>query len=280
MNQARHNVLILSIGQALSFTGLAALMTVSMLAGKMLADDPALSTIPLALQLTATMFVAIPASLIMAKVGRRIGFILGQFIGIAGGILGVYAIAYAQSFSMLCVASLLIGTHNAFWQFFRFAAVDVSDNAFRPRAIAYVLTGGIVAALLGPEIAKLSIDLFTPYLFAGTYLAVAILAAVTAFVLIFLNIPKPPRYISFSGGRPLLEIIRQPQCLIALISAMAGYGLMMLVMTATPLSMIVCGFEFNDAAFIIQWHTFFMFAPGFFTGQLIKRYGIMLISRP
>lgn len=277
MDLARRNVLVLSTCQALSMGGMVILTTVVALAGQVLADDDSLATVPLALQLTANMLMAIPASLLMSRIGRRAGFTLGQFLGIIGGALGVYTLLYAKSFGLLCVAGLLLGAHNAFWQFYRFAAVDTADEAYRSRAISYVLAGGVVAALVAPEIAKRTVDMFDPILFAGAYVSFIALCVINIIVLQFLRIPRPPASWRFSGGRPLSEIIRQPTFLVAVLSAMVGYALMVLVMTATPLSMVNCGFAFTDAAFVIQWHAFAMFAPGFFTGHLIRKFGVTVV---
>ncbi len=277
MDQARKNVFILSISQGLAVSGIVILTTVIALAGQVLADDASLATIPMALQLSGNMIMAIPASMIMARIGRRAGFTIGQLLGITGGLLGAYTLLYAKSFGLLCISGLFVGAHNAFWQFYRFAAVDTADAAFRPRAISYVLAGGVAAALIGPEIAKQSVDWFEPVMFAGTYLAFVALCMLTIVVLQFLNIPKPGNTWRSGGGRPLMEIAKQPAFIVAALSAMVGYALMVLVMTATPLSMVACGFAFSDAAFVIQWHALAMFAPGFFTGHLIKRFGVSAV---
>ena len=277
MDVARRNVLILASCQALAVGGLVIVTTVFALTGQILADDDSLSTVPLGITLTANMLMAIPASLLMARIGRRAGFTLGQVCGIIGGLLAIYTLLYAKSFGILCVAGLFIGTHNAFWQFYRFAAVDTADDAFRPRAISYVLAGGVVAALLAPEIAKRTVDLFEPVMFAGAFLSFVVLCGINLLVLQFLRIPKPPSGWHIGGGRPLREIMCQSTFVAAVMSAMLGYALMVLVMTATPLSMIACGFAFTDAAFVIQWHAFAMFAPGFITGHLIRKLGVTMI---
>lgn len=278
MTVARRNVLVLSMCQALSVSGLVMLTTVIALAGQVLSEDPAHATLPLAFQLTGNMLAAIPASLLMGRIGRRAGFTIGQAFGIAGGLLGAFALLYAQSFLLLCISGLFIGTHNAFWQFYRFAAAETADNAFRSRAISYVLAGGVVAAFAGAELAKWTVGLFEPILFAGCFVAFSGLCAFTILILQFLRIPKRASgWSPGSQGRPLAVIARQPAFITAVLSAMIGYGLMVLVMTATPLSMVACGFAFTDAAFVIQWHAFAMFAPGFFTGHLIKKFGVTRI---
>lgn len=277
MQQSQRNVLILAACQALSVGGLVIVTTVFALSGQILADDDALSTVPLGISLTANMLMAIPASLLMAKIGRRAGFTVGQLCGITGGLLAIYTLLDAKSFPLLCLAGFFIGTHNAFWQFYRFAAVDTAEEDFRPRAISYVLAGGVLAALLAPEIAKRTVDLFEPVMFAGAFLSFVAIGVVNVFVLQTLRIPKPPRGWNIGGGRPIGTIMRQPMFIAAVMAAMLGYALMVLVMTATPLSMIANGFEFSDAAFVIQWHAFAMFAPGFVTGHLIRKLGVTVI---
>ncbi len=277
MDLVRRNVLVLSVCQALSVGGMVVAFTATALAGKVLADDDSLATLPLAIQLTANMIMAIPASLLMARIGRRAGFTIGQVLGVIGGLIGVYTLLYAKSFGLLCLSGVFLGFHNAFWQYFRFAAVDTADEDYRSRAISYVLAGGVVAALIGPEIAARTVDLFAPIMYAGVYLAFSVISCVCVVVVQFLRIPKPTTGWSIGAGRPISEIVRQPIFIVSVLSAMIGYALMVLVMTATPLSMAACGFGFADSTFVIQWHAVAMYAPSFFTGHLIRRYGITAI---
>lgn len=275
---ARRNVFILSGGQALALSGATLVMAVSALAGTVLAPKPWMVTLPLALQFLATMIATIPASLLMGRIGRRPGFMLGQVIGVAGALTACVSLLQGW-FWGFAAGSVLMGVHNSFWQYFRFAAADAADEAFRPRAIAYVMAGGLVAAILGPELAKATRGLLDPVPFAGSYLAVAALSIASVVLLSFLRIPGPapktegPR----ASGRPLGEIMRQPRFIVAALAAMIGYGVMNLVMVATPLAMAACSFEFSDAAFVIQWHVVGMFLPSFFTGTLIKRFGVLQV---
>ncbi len=273
---ARKNVIVLSASQALAMTGMSMVMTASALVGKMLTPDPSMATFPLALQFAGAMMTTIPASLFMGKYGRRLGFSIGQCVGALGGALAAYAI-YSQNFWLFAGASLLLGFHVAFWQYYRFAAADSAGPEFRAKAISYVLAGGVVAAVAGPELAKWGEKLFAPVLFAGIYIIIAGLCLITLVFLQAIRIPAPSTVGIIKGGRPLAEIMRQPVFIVAVMTAMLGYGTMTLVMTATPLAMEICGFAFGESATVIQWHILAMYAPSFFTGNLIKRFGVLNI---
>ncbi len=275
--RAKLNLAVLSSGAALSFSGVALLTTSTALAGRVLADDPALATLPFAIQITANMAVTVPASLLMGRIGRKAGFMIGQLLAFAGGGIGLYAILVAHSFLLLCISGAFVGAHVAFYQYYRFAAVETTEEAYHSRAISWVLAGGVAAALLGPELAKISVDWFAEALYAGTYLAFMGLNVANMIVLLGLRMPKPAKRAGAASGRPLAEIAGQPTLIVAVLAAMTGYALMVLVMTATPLAMDVHGHSFDDAAFVIQWHVFAMFAPSFFTGHLIRRFGVTAI---
>lgn len=270
------NVVLLAICQALAMTGMTMNMSVTALAGHELAPDPSLATLPLALQFTATMLTTMPASLYMRHVGRRLGFATGVLIGVTGAVLGVTAI-FAEGFVLFCAASMLIGSFQGFAVLYRYAAADTASDSFRPRAISLVLAGGVVSALLGPTLAKYSFELFAPILFAGTFVAIAIVQGLSLFFLAFVEIPRPSAEERSTSGRPLIEIVRQPVFLVAVFGAMIGYGSMTFVMVATPLAMVDCGFAVPDTFIVVQWHAVGMFAPSFFTGSLIQRFGVIRI---
>jgi predicted MFS family arabinose efflux permease len=273
---SRKNVIMLALSLAFAMSGASIIMTVSSLAGHMLAVDKSLATVPLALQMAFVMATTIPASMLMRRIGRRAGFIVGQGIGLTAGVICVIAI-HQGSFVLFTVGSALFGSHNAFWQYYRFAAAETADAAFRSRAISLVMSGGVVAAICGPELAKFSRDLLAPFTFAGSYAIIGMLCVATVALLAFIDIPKPEARDLKETGRPLKEIGRQPLFVVAVLSAMVGYGVMALVMTATPIAMMVSGHEFDDSAFVIQWHALGMFAPSFFTGHLIQRFGALNI---
>lgn len=276
--RAFRSVLVLAFAQVLSMSGASIVMLVTGLAGAYLASDARLATLPLAMQFVATMLAAFPAALWMKRVGRRVGFTLGQVIGICGGLMGYYALMQ-DSFALLIVAAMLLGTHNAFWGYYRFAAAEAAPSDMRPVAISIVMAGGVVSALAGPELAKATRDLFSPVLFAGCYAAIAALSVAALFLIQTAALTRPPRVetTAQTEERPLSVIMRQPVFIVAVIAAMVGYGVMILVMSATPLSMVDCGFDFDDAAFVIQWHALAMFAPSFVTGFIIKKFGTLRI---
>lgn len=270
------NVALLAVCQALLMTCLSLGIVISALVGTRLAPDPALATLPLAMQFVATMVTTIPASLLMRRLGRRAGFSIGALLGTTGGLLCAQAI-FAANFALFCVGSALIGAFAAHGAYYRFAAADTASDAFKSRAISLVLAGGLAAAFLGPELAKISRELFATALFAGGYVTVATLGVLSLVVLQFIEIPRPGAEVRERSGRPLAQIARQPAFFVAVLCAMVGYGAMNLVMVATPLAMRAMAHPFESAALVIQWHVVGMYAPSFFTGHLIHRFGVVLV---
>lgn len=271
----QRNVILLAVCQALAMSGTSMLVAISALAGKVVAPSPELATVPFAMQFVGTMVTTIPASLYMARVGRRIGFTTGQAVGILGAALSSYAI-YSSSFALLIAGALLLGVHNSFWQYYRFAAADSAPPDMKARAISYVLAGGLVAAFVGPQLAKVTVDLL-PAAFAASYLAVVGLSFLAIVLLQFTRLVKAHAPGVSTSGRPILEIMRSPTFIVAALSSTMGYGVMNMLMTSTPLAMQVCGFGLGDSATVIQWHVVGMFLPSFFTGSLIKRFGVTTI---
>ena len=250
----------------------AIISTAPIVGGILLVDDKSLATLPLALQFVAMALTTIPASLYMGRFGRKVGFITGASIGACGGALGAYAIMQGD-FVLFCIASLLTGSFNGFCHYFRFAAADVSTDAFRSKAISYVLAGSIVAALLGPTLARNTADLMSVQ-FAGVYLALIVVYLLVACIVSFIDIPRPTAEQRKAGGRPLSNIARQPKFIIAVCAATFGYLVMSFLMTVTPIAMGVCGFTFSDSSYVIQAHILGMYAPAFVTGHLINRFGV------
>jgi MFS family permease len=273
----RRNVALLAVAQALFMTTQAMGIATTPLAGHaLLGPDKSLATLPIFLTHAGIMLTTIPASLLMGRIGRRAGFTIGAFLAVLFGALAAAAI-YLQSFELLCVSALLQGSAAAFAWYYRFAAADASPDAFKPKAISYVMLGGIVAGLLGPEIAKSAVDWFAPITFMGIYVAIAVVGLLSLELMQWLRIPPLTAAERAEGGRPMGEIARQPAFIAAVISSMFGYGVMTLVMSATPLAMLACGFNFGQSATVIQVHIVAMFLPSFFTGDLIKRFGVLPI---
>lgn len=272
----RRMVAMLVLCQSLFFSGVVVVMTLSALVGDMLAENKPLTTLPLAVQMTATMLSTVPASLAMGRFGRKAGFVGGLLIGASGAVLAAASVILG-SFLLFTIGSALMGTAIAVGHFFRFAAADVASPGFRPRAISYVMAGGVIAALLGPELAKATQAMFPAFVFAGCFVAIGGLWIATIPPVIGLDLPRPRPADLAGPRRPLAAIARQPVFIVAVLSGMVGYAVMTLVMTSTPLAMVGCGFAFTDAAFVIQWHSVGMFAPSFFTGSLISRFGIVSV---
>jgi MFS family permease len=246
---------------------------VGALAGYALASNKALATLPSTMSVIGTALSTIPASLLMKRVGRRVGFVVGALCATAGGLISVAAMARGQ-FWLLTVAALFLGVSVAFAQQYRFAAAETSLPEFRSRAISFVLAGGLAAAFIGPMLARGTVQLFeTTYL--GAYLCVPLLGLLTAALLVGLRMPAPAEDAVRVGGpaRPIIEIVRQPIFLVAVLAQMMGQGVMNLLMTGTPLAMMAHHHTFSDTAFVIQWHVVGMFLPGFFTGTLVQRWG-------
>lgn len=219
------------------------------------------------------MFGAPLASHIMGRFGRRAGFLIGAAGGGMGGALAATALLIGR-FDLLLLGAGLTGLYYSFHGFYRFAAADTASPAFRPKAISWVLAGGLVGAILGSEVVKVSSDLLSPIPFAGAYAVVVLLNIAGAIGVTFLDIPPPPRGSKDApAGRPLGEIVCQPETAVAVLCAMMSYGTMVLVMTSTTLAMVEHGFTTNHAADVIRWHALAMFGPSFVTGNIIARFG-------
>lgn len=270
------NVAVLATCQSLFATGQAMLIILSGLVGAAIAENKALATLPVSTVVIAAMLTTVPASLLMKRIGRRAGFMIGAFIGACGATLSVYAI-YLSNFWLFSFATLIIGMYSGFAQYYRFAAADVAEEHFKSRAISWVISGGIIAAFAGPELARRTYDMFADTLFLGSYVVVAVLAVTAIGFLAMLDIPLPDTAERHQTGRPLAVIVEQSSLIVAIMVAMIGYGVMSLLMTATPLAMTGYGFKIGDVTFVIQWHVLAMFAPAFVTGALIHRFGAVWV---
>jgi MFS family permease len=270
----KRNVAILVTSQMLFMIASITVMTLSGVVGAHLSPDPSLATLPIAIMMLGTVVSTLPASLFMKKVGRRLGFLLGATLGgLGGGLLSFTAIAL-ESFWLFAVGNLLLGFYQGFAMYYRFAAADVASPAFKSRAISFVMAAGVVAAFLGPWNASLLVDWIASVPLGGPYLMIAILALVALGLLSQLQVPPSGEPQSGDQLRPMQQIAAQPAFIAAVMAGAVGYAVMVLVMTATPLAMRSAGYEMGQVAFIMQWHVLGMFAPSFFTGGLIARFGV------
>ena len=269
------NIFMLACCQALLLTNSAGLIAMNALVGYSLVDTKMLATLGATTYVLGSALATMPMSLWMAKVGRRRGFMAGALVNVLGCAIAVVALLQG-SFALYCVATAVIGIYNAVGLQYRFAATEVAAPADKARAISLVLAGGIVGGFLGPAITRWGQHMFaTPFL--GSFVMLAGVAVLALAVQSRVDVPKPSAEERAGGGRPLRDIIRQPVFIVAALSAGLGYGLMNLLMTATPLAMSFCSLPYAQAALVIQWHVVGMYAPGFVTGSLIKRAGVLRI---
>ncbi len=270
---AKHNAVVLAVAMALGGSSPAIVVSLGGLVGQALASNKELATLPVSLLNLGLALGTIPAAMLMRKSGRRIGYIVGAGLGLFGGCIAALGIA-SYSFVLFCIGTLIIGSYGSFNQSYRFAATDAASEAFKPRAISWVMTGGLVAGVVGPQTVIWTRDLVQAAPFAGAFLGQAALAFLSMIAVSFLR-PAPVSIASTTagGGRPLLEIVRQPRFIVAAVTGLVSYSLMTFMMTAAPLAMIGCGHSVGAAALGIQWHILAMFGPSFFTGRLIARFG-------
>ena len=266
------NVLILTGCQALYQTTGVVIIIAGGLAGYMLAPDKSLATLPISAWMIGTMVTTIPASLFMGRFGRRAGFALGTLLGVVSGLLAVVALVNGW-FWLFCFAHVFNGAYQGFAQFYRFAAADAASPAFRSRAISYVLLGPAVAAIVGPHLVAYTKDFAASGAFVASYATLIALGFIAMALVAFIDVPKSVEQKGDLPARPLAAVVLQPKFLIAVLTAAAGYGVMNLAMTATPLAMQAHHHGIGETAFVIQWHVLGMFLPSFFTGSLIARFG-------
>jgi MFS family permease len=267
----KRNILILSVAQGLSVTSTNINIINTGLVGALLASNVAYATIPLSLQFLTVAISLIPVSLMMGKIGRRPMFLIGALSAFIGCLVVASSI-YEKSFSLFILGSILIGFSQANQQFYRYAAADNVSNNLKSKAISLVLAGGVVAAVLGPEISRYSFDLFPKYIYLGTYILAGCIQILNFILLLFVNIEKPKK--TTLNVRPLWIIIKEKTLVIAILAAATGYSLMTYMMTATPLQIVnICKLGNSASATVIQWHVIAMFAPSFFTGSIITYLG-------
>ncbi len=275
MNESmvRRNALILSCAQSLGGASPAIIISLGGLVGQALADDKSLATLPVSLYNFGMALGTIPAAFLMRRIGRRAAYMVGAGVGAVAGTLAAYGIV-SSAFLLFCLATAIAGFYGACVQSYRFGATDGANADFRPRAISWVMVGGLVGAIIGPQTVIWTRDALPGIPFAGSFASQAVLALLAIPVLATLrNLPQPPSSSPKAGGRPLLQIVATPRFLTAAGAGIVSFGMMSFVMTAAPIAMVACGHTIGDAALGIQWHVLAMFGPSFFTGRLITRFG-------
>jgi MFS family permease len=269
--RARSNVVRLAAAQALTGANSAVIFATGSIVGATLAPDMSLATVPLSMYVVGIAAGTLPTGAIARAHGRRVAFIIGTGCGMLTGLLAAFAILRG-SFVLFCCATFLGGLYGAVSQSYRFAAADGASAAYRPKAVSWVMAGGVFAGVFGPQLVQWTMDVWPPYVFAFSFLVQAMVALIAMAILAGVDAPKPAPS-DFHGGRPLLEIVRQPRFIAAAICGIVSYPMMNLVMTSAPLAMKLCGLDVSDSNFGIQWHIVAMYGPSFFTGSLIARFG-------
>ncbi|MFT4708080.1 MAG: MFS family permease [Ascidiaceihabitans sp.] len=271
--RALRNVTVLVIAQAFLGAQMPLIFTIGGLAGQSLASNICFATLPISMIVLGSMLAATPLSAIMQRYGRRVGFWMGTMGGALGAAICAYAL-YISSFPLFLFGSFFTGVYMSAQGFYRFAAADSASDAFRPKAISYVMAGGLASAIIGPQLFKVTTDaMVVPFL--GAYLAVIVINVVGSALFLFVDMPKPEAPTADTPkGRTRWELITTPRIAVAVICAMVSYALMNLVMTSTPLAVVGCGFTKGTAADVVTGHVLAMFIPSFFTGHLIARFGV------
>ena len=269
--RARSNVVRLAAAQALTGANSAVIFATGSIVGATLAPDISLATVPLSMYVLGLAAGTLPTGAISRAYGRRVAFVIGTGCGVLTGLLAAFAILRG-SFVLFCCATFLGGLYGAVSQSYRFAAADGASAAYRPKAVSWVMAGGVFAGVLGPQLVQWTMDIWPPYLFAFSFAVQAAVALIAMAVLAGVDAPKPAPA-DLRGGRPLFEIVRQPRFIAAAICGIVSYPMMNLVMTSAPLAMKICGLSVSDSNFGIQWHIVAMYGPSFFTGSLIARFG-------
>jgi MFS family permease len=273
--RVKANVVRLAAAQALTGANSAVIFATGSIVGASLAPSMSLATVPLSMYVLGLAAGTLPTGAISRAYGRRVAFIIGTGCGTVTGLLGAFAILHA-SFWLFCCATFLGGLYGAVSQSYRFAAADGASTAYRPKAVSWVMAGGVFAGVLGPQLVQWTMDIWPPYLFAFSFVVQAAVALVAMAILAGVDAPKPSAA-DLHGGRPLFEIVRQPRFIAAALCGIIAYPMMNLVMTSAPLAMKMCGLSVSDSNFGIQWHIVAMYGPSFFTGALIARFGAPVI---
>ena len=271
---AKRNVTVLVAAQAILGGQMPMIFVVGGLAGGMLTDNPCFATLPISLIVFGSMTTAPWLSPLMQKYGRKTGFFIGAIAGALGSAVSAYGL-YVASFAIFLLGSYISGIYMSAQGFYRFAATDTASDSFRPKAISFVMAGGLISAILGPQLNKLVQDSsVVPFL--GSYMAIIVLNVVGMFVFLLLRLPKgtSKEPTATLAPRSRMQLLRDPSILVAIACGMVAYSLMNLVMTSTPLAVVGCGLTKNNANDIVSAHVIAMFLPSFFSGHLINRFGV------
>ena len=270
------NLLLLSIAQGLFLTNNVTFIAINGLVGLSLAPVPWMATLPVMGYVVGGALSTGLVAKSQQRFGRKVSFLLGLLVALISAGIGAWAVMHS-SFLLLVVATVVAGYYSANGQLYRFAAAELCTPDYREKAVSLVMAGGLMGAIIGPNLAMYTKN-WLEFPFAGAYVALAVIAMLSMALMSYIEFPPvPPKKASDQTGRPLNEIMRQPVFFVATLSAALGYGVMNLLMAATPLAMQVCGLSFEDTAWVLQWHVIGMFAPGFVTGHLIKRFGVLSI---
>jgi MFS family permease len=268
---ALRNALRLAFAVALAGANATVIFATGAIVGSMLAPNPADATLSISVFVVGMAAGTLPIGWIARRYGRRAAFMTGAGSGVVTGLLACYAVV-TGSFVLFCLSTFFGGLYQAAAQSYRFAAADSASDAFRPKAIAWVMAGGVFAGVLGPQLVTYTMDLWQPYLFAVSYLAQAAVALIAMVVLWQVEAP-PPLPVDTPDARPLMEIVKQPRFVAAVICGVISYGLMNFIMTSAPLAMKLCGHSVTDSNLAIEFHVIAMYLPSFITGSLISRFG-------
>lgn len=269
---ARHNALVLAASMALAGANASVVVATGALIGQMLSPGKGLATLAVSTFVLGTALFTYPASAYMRRVGRRAGFMTGGLLGVAGGLIGALAL-WLGSFWLFVASSVISGAYQAFIILYRYAAADTATPAFRPKAISWVLLGGVVASFIGPQLVILTKDVLTPLTFLATYLCQAGFAAAAILVTARFEDGPPISEAAAGAARDLWTILKNARLVVAIFCGMVSQAMMNMVMTATPIAMVGCGFTVTDSTLGIQWHMLAMYLPSFYTGTLVARFG-------
>jgi predicted MFS family arabinose efflux permease len=270
---ARRNALVLALTQALSGANNTVVASTGGILGVLLAPDKGLATLPISMMVVGMWLGTLPVGALANRFGRRFALQVGCGFGVLSGLISCWAVLQG-SFWLFLGGAFCAGLYAAGHQSYRFAACDTASERFMPKAVSWVLAGGVLAGVIGPQLVIFTKDQWPPYLFAATYLAQAAVALAAAGVLMLLRVPRAAAHGKQPSGRPLGEIARTPRFVVAVACGVAAFTMMNLVMTSAPVAMVGCGHSVTEATLGIQWHVLAMYAPSFVTGALIMRFGL------